>query len=166
MRALVDTRGHGVVVVGEQHAAGLDRRGDSAGPGVEVVEPAEDAAAGVDEVETTALELERELLDVGFEEDSVRHALARDGGRLGGDVDAGDERTELGELGGRLAGRALQVEHVLSLHVRQSLADRLRDPELSRHHVGAAAVNLVPRSPVVLSGFHRLIGPAMRSRRQ
>src|SRR6266566_6912937 len=97
-------------------------------PGVEVMEPVEDAAARVDEVETAALELEWQLLDVGLEEDPVRHPLARDGGGLGGDIDTRDERAQLGELGCRLAGRALQVEHMLALDLGQPLADRLRDP--------------------------------------
>jgi hypothetical protein len=71
----------------------------------------EDAAAGVDEIEAATLELERQLLDVGLEEDPVRHALARDGGRLGRDVDTRHERAELCELGrstrrSRIAGGA------------------------------------------------------------
>ncbi len=114
----------------------------------------EDAAACVDEIEAAAFELERQLLYVGLEEDSVRHALARDGGRLGRDVDTRHQRAELCELGGRLAGRALQVEHVLALDLWQPHADRRRDPELPGHRVGTAAVDLVPGPPVVLGRLH------------
>ena len=77
-----------------------------------------DAAAGVDEVEAPPFELQRQLLDVGLEEDRVRRALTPHGGRLRGNVDAGDERAELDQLRRRLSGRALQVEHVLALDFR------------------------------------------------
>src|SRR5436190_22017366 len=114
------------------------------------MEPVEDPAAGVDEIEAPSLELERQLVHVGLEKERVRHSFARDRGRLAGDVDTGDECSELGELSGRLAGCTLQVENVSSFQFGQPLADRLRNSELPGHRVGAAAVDLVPGQPVVL----------------
>jgi hypothetical protein len=74
----------------------------------------------VDEVEPAALELERQLVDVGLEEDPVRHPLAGNRRRFGGDVDPCYERAQLGELGGRLTGRALQVKYMLALDLGQA----------------------------------------------
>src|SRR5205085_2349002 len=124
----------------------------SGGPRFEVVQPVEDAAARVDDVEAATLELERELVNVGLDERCRGCALGRDGDRLGGDVDTGDERAELDQLGCRLSGRALEMEDVLALDVREALADRERNAELPRHRVGAPAVDLVPGATIVLGG--------------
>jgi hypothetical protein len=118
------------------------------------VEPDEDAAAGEDEVEAAAKELERELVDVGVHIGDVGCALAGDVERLGRDVHGSHEGAELDELGGRLAGRALKVEHVLARDIREQLADRRRDPELALNRGRPPAMDLVPGLPVLVSGLH------------
>ena len=46
------------------------------------------AAAGVDEVETATVHLERKVVDVGMDVRDVGRPLARDLDRLGGDVES------------------------------------------------------------------------------
>src|SRR5262249_47810970 len=123
-------------------------------PLVEVADRREHVAAGEDEVEAAAVELERELVDVGVVVRDVRRAFAGDLDLLGGDVDRGHERAALDELRRRLTRRALQVQDVLALHVGNQVEDRLRDQQLLGRGAGAAAVDLVPGAAVLVSRLH------------
>src|SRR6476659_4086012 len=142
-----------MVVVSQQQAARLERGGGSSGPGIQVVERMEPAAA-VDEVEASPLELERKLLDIGLEENRIRCALAGDGGRLPGNVHAGDERAELRELRARFARAALEVQHMLSLQLRQPLPNRVGNAQVPGQRIGALAVDLVPGSAILVRRLH------------
>ena len=55
------------------------------------MQPAQYSAPGVDEVETTAAQLEWQVLDVGVHVRDVRRVLAGEVEGLGGDVDGADE---------------------------------------------------------------------------
>ena len=70
----VDALGDRMTVVHEQDPAGLESGCDPSCPGVEVVEPVKYAAAGVDDVETSTMQLEGKLVDVGMD---VRDVGAR-----------------------------------------------------------------------------------------
>jgi hypothetical protein len=94
-------------------------------------------------------------LRVGLHPEDRRPAFTCELERLPGRVDAGDDRSQLRELGSRLTRSALQVEDALFPEVGERVADLTREAALAGHGGRAALVKVVPRSPVVLGRFHQ-----------
>src|SRR5205807_9674412 len=86
-------------------------------PGLEIVEPQNDAAAGVDELEPSSSKLARKRLDVSLDPQDGRPAFASERERFGRTVDRGDGRSQFGELGRRFAGPALQIQDTLTVKI-------------------------------------------------
>src|SRR4029453_8316905 len=98
-----------------------------------MLQPDEYPASREDEVESSTVELEWELVDVCGVVGDIGGTLPGDLGAPAGGSDASDQGAGLGQVRGRLAGCALEVQHMFAFDVGQELTDLLRDPELTRH---------------------------------
>src|SRR6266567_6048022 len=93
----------------QELTVGAQRSRDAAHPILEVGDRQERPEPGVDEIEAAATQLSRQGLRVGLHPEDRGPAFACHLERLPGGIDAGDDRSELRELSGRLACTALQV---------------------------------------------------------
>src|SRR5439155_3834740 len=127
----------------------------SACPGVEVRDLDQRAGPCVDEIEPAAPQLAGKRLRVGLNPEDRGPSLSRRLERLTRRLDAGDDGAQLGELCGRVAGPALQVEDALLGQVGEGVPDRERKAALAGERGGTLTVDLVPRAAVVVGRFHQ-----------
>ena len=125
-------------------------RRDAQRPAVEVVEVAEHALAGVDEVEPPASQLAGQRLRVAVHPEDLRPALARGLERRRACVHASDDSSELGQRGGCLARAAMEVEDPLLRQVAEGGANEGRQLD----GLGTAPMRVVPGSNVLLGRLH------------
>src|SRR5206468_11705355 len=113
-----------MLLVEEEVAPRMERRGDATKPLLHVRDDGERAETRVDEVEPATAELTRELGRVGLHPQDGRPPLARGLERLAEGVDAGDDAAELGKLRRCLAAPAVEMQHPLVRQVCERVPHR------------------------------------------
>ena len=119
-------------------------------PAGEIVEVAEHAFAGVDEVEAAAPQLAGQRLRVAVDPQDLRPPLARRLERRRPRVHPGHDSPQLGEGGGRLARAAVEVEHAL---LRQ-VAERALHDRRQLDRLGTSLVSGLESADVLLGRLH------------
>ena len=154
MHQAVDAECDRVLVEEQQITAGTDGGCDAAHPRVEVARLHHRPRACVDEVEAPTTKLAGQDLRVRLHPEDRRPSAPRELERLPRRVDTGDDRTELCQLGCRLARRAAQVQHALAGQIREGV-HRRRQSGLAGERVGPLAMDVVPGAPVVVGRLHQ-----------
>ena len=121
-------------------------------PRVEIGHPPEHALRRVDEIEAAAPQLPGKRLCLRLDPEDLRPAPARLVEHCLGRIDRGHDGALLGELGARLAGPALQMEHPLRREIAQR---RLHDRRQPGPRAPSAQVRVVERAAIVVGRFHQ-----------